>query len=199
MRGITSSTTKAICANATQRKSPITIAATTFRRLFVCSFCAFRRISASEILIGSVGCSCQIFCGSSKLNSSGIGFSFVEPALQDVLDPMNLHSNVGRRKPGDFSRRIRIHTLEIRNDDLAIDRLELLDQRGEALKGLVLAGNTFALLIGWHGLDLFDAGEFLPHSSLPNHVSGGYVVGNAVHPGSKRTSPIKMLEAAPQL
>jgi hypothetical protein len=64
---------------------------------------------------------------------------------------------------------------------------------------LVVTGDEFILIIGRHALDFLDAGERLPDSALPNHMPGRYVVGNTVHPGSERTSPIEMREAAPQL
>src|SRR5690348_958957 len=99
-----------------------TIDTSASRRLLVSKACIFRRISSSDIGFDSVCWSCQIFFGSFMGNSSGMGASLVKPPLQDVLDPMDLHRDVGRGKPGDFSGRICVQTLEVGDDNLPVER-----------------------------------------------------------------------------
>jgi len=53
--------------------------------------------------------------------------SFVKPPRQDVLDPVYPHRHISRRQPRDFSDRHGVHILEIRDDDLAVERFELLN------------------------------------------------------------------------
>jgi len=48
-------------------------------------------------------------------------------------------------------------------------------------------------------LDSFQAYKLLPDPALPNHMSGGHVVGYAVDPSSHRTSLVEGREATPEL
>src|ERR1700722_1944527 len=56
-------------------------------------------------------------------------------------------------------------------------------------------GGKFTPIIGWHGFYLLDADQSLPKPPLPNHMPGGYIVRDAVHPGSERTAPVEMRES----
>jgi hypothetical protein len=61
------------------------------------------------------------------------------------------------------------------------------------------AGGQFALLTGRHTLNLLDAGKRFPNPPLANYMPDGYIIGNAINPGSKRTALVEVREAAPQL
>ena len=82
---------------------------------------------------------------------------------------------------------------------MTIERFQALDQHREALERFGLAGGEFTLIAARHGLDVLDAHQPVPDPALPNHVPGGYVVSETVHPGSQRTSAVEMREAAPEL
>jgi len=86
----------------------------------------------------SVGWLSQIFFGPSPGKSSRIVLSlvpsFVKPPGEDVFDPMNSHGNIRRRQTRDLADRCRIHVVEIRDDDLAIERFETLNQAREPVQ-----------------------------------------------------------------
>jgi len=98
-----------------------------FWRVFACSSCVFCRILSNVITDGSVGWFCQIVLGSFSEESSRMAASFPKPPRQDVLDPVYPHGHISRRQACDFSNRRRVHVFEIGDDDLAVERLELLN------------------------------------------------------------------------
>ena len=85
-----------------------------------------------------------------------------------------------------------------RNNDLTIEWFQVQDQLGEPLQRLGLAGGEF-MIAGGHGLDILDAYQFVPDPAPPDHVPGGYVVRDTVHPRSERTSLVERREAPPEM
>ena len=59
---------------------------------------------------------------------------------QNVFDAVNLGRYVSRRQAGDFADRCGIHALEIGEDDLAIHRLQPLDQPKKPAERLLMVG-----------------------------------------------------------
>src|SRR2546423_141385 len=99
------------------------------RRVFARSSCVLCRIFSNVIADGSVGWFCHIVQGSCPEESFRMAASSVKPPRQDLLDPVYLHRHISGREPRDFSDRFGVHILEIRDDDLAVERFELLNQR----------------------------------------------------------------------
>jgi hypothetical protein len=58
----------------------------------------------------------------------------VKSPRQHVLDAMYPHRHVGRREAGNLPDGLGIQVFEIRNDDLAIERLQLLNQPRQSLQ-----------------------------------------------------------------
>src|ERR1700722_11627913 len=69
-----------------------------------------------------------LFSGESFCMVSSLLQRLVELLGEDVLDAMNSHGHVRGRQARDLPNRCRIHLFEIRNNDLAIERLEPLNQ-----------------------------------------------------------------------
>src|ERR1019366_3178600 len=112
------------------------------RRLILFSNCrALRRISSNGMGVFSTGCFFQTPRMSlSGRGSFGMATSLVKCARQDVLDAVNLGSDVARRKAGDLADGRRVHALQIGEDDLAIQRLQALHQSEQAAERLLAAG-----------------------------------------------------------
>src|SRR6516225_1946232 len=84
-------------AKTKHRMIPMIMVESASNRALDCRSSALRRKSLADIFNGSVGWFCQICCGSFMGKSPGMKPSFYEPAPQYVLDPVNFHSDVGRR------------------------------------------------------------------------------------------------------
>src|SRR6202035_868269 len=93
------------------------------RRVFARSSRAFFCRASNVICDASIGWFCQIPFRLSSWGSSCIFPSLVELPGQDVFDPVNPHRHVRRRQSRDFSDGHGVHTLEIGDDDLAVQRL----------------------------------------------------------------------------
>ena len=76
-------------------------------------------------------------------------------ACQDVLDAVNLGRDVSRRNPRDLSDRSRVHAFQVREDDLAIERLAYAGFRAEA---------------GEQGLPIEEATRVTEFSSSPSLI-----------------------------
>ena len=61
-------------------------------------------------------------------------------AGQEVLDAVNLGCDIAWGKAGDLADLGRFHALQIRKDDLAIERLQSLYESEQAIEGLPAAG-----------------------------------------------------------
>jgi hypothetical protein len=125
--------------------------------------------------------------------------SFVEPLREDVLDSMNPHCNIRRRQTRDLANGCRIHVFEIRDDDLAIERFEPLNQGREPVQiyAPVNGGRTLGLVR--EHFELFQAYESRKDTVLTNYIGGRDVVSNAVDPRSQGTAAIVPLKTPPQL
>src|SRR6266567_2934557 len=114
--------------------SDTAIPPSSFWRVFACSSRVFCRILSNVIADGSVGWFCQIVLGSFSGESSRMAASFAKPPRQDILDPVYPHRHASGRQTRDFSNRRRVHAFEIGDDDLAVKRLELLNQHRQPLQ-----------------------------------------------------------------
>src|ERR1017187_5987467 len=134
---------------------------------------------------------------SSGGNSLGMAASLMEGAGQDALDAVNLGGDVARRQAGDLTDGRRVHTLQIREDDLAIQRLQSVHQRKKAAERLLAAGVRRRR--AWHLVQLFQAEQEIGFSApLPHGVGRGGVVGHAIDPGAQRAARVPARETAPQ-
>ena len=125
--------------------------------------------------------------------------SFVKPPRQDVLDPVYPHGHVCRRQPRDFSDGRRVHIFEIGDDDLAVERLESLNQRRQPLQIHALVRGELALVFVGKHFEFFQAHEIRKDPALAKDVRRGDMVGNAVDPGPRGTAGIEALKTPPQL
>src|SRR5262245_42433940 len=101
-----------------------------FLRVRACSCRSFDCISFDVIMDVSVVWLCQTAFMSSPVCLSGIGFPFVKPFRQDVLDSVNPNCHVSWRQPGNLANGCRFHVFEVADDDLSIERFEPLNQSG---------------------------------------------------------------------
>jgi hypothetical protein len=53
---------------------------------------------------------------------------------QDIFDPVNSHGDVAGGQSGNFSDGRGVQFFEIANDDLAVERFELLNERRQAFQ-----------------------------------------------------------------
>src|ERR1022692_205906 len=81
----------------------------------------------------SSGWAFQIAPASFALFSSDIGFLLEKTAGKDILDPVNLHPDIGGRKPRNLRDGNRVHVLQMGNHDLPVQRFELPDELRELL------------------------------------------------------------------
>lgn len=123
--------------------------------------------------------------------------SFVKPPGENVLDPVYLHGHVPRRQTRDFADGHRVHVFEIRDDDLAIERFELLDQPGQAVEIETPVRGGF--VFGGKHVEIFQSHQIFEDAALAKDVRRGDMVGNAIDPGPQRTAGVELLKAAPQL
>src|ERR1035437_2056580 len=94
----------------------------------------------------SSGWSLQMAPGSCALFRSDIAFLLEKTAGKDILDPMNFHSDIGRRKPSNFRDGGRVHVLQMRNHDLPVQRFELADEPRELLQRSLAIDVRLAIL-----------------------------------------------------
>src|ERR1035438_9917365 len=105
---------------------------------------------------------------SSGGNSFGMAVSLMEGAGQDALDTVNLGGDVARRQAGDLADGRRIHALQIREDDLAIQRLQSVHQRKQAAERLLASGVRRRR--AWHLVQLFQAEEHTSELQSLRHL-----------------------------
>ena len=125
-----------------------------------------------------------------------MGPPFVKLSRQNVLNPMNSHRHVRRRKSGDLRDRSRVHIFEIRDYDLAIQWFESLDQPVEALQIQLPIGRVVLVR---QLLEFFEADQCCKPAALPNYIRRGGVVRHTVDPRTQRTAPVKSRETPPDL
>lgn len=121
----------------------------------------------------------------------------LKPPSEDVLDPMYPHGHIRGRQPRDFSDGHRVHIFQIGNDDLTVERLELLNQPRQPLQidALMRVARIFFRKL----FEFFQIHEILKRLPLPNHVRRGDMVRHAIDPRSQRTAGIERPKAPPQL
>jgi hypothetical protein len=112
---------------------------------------------------------------------------------------MKPRGDMSRRKSGDLSDLGGAEVLEIECGDLAIDRLQASDERGQPLH--VRAGLSVALeIVGSRdvlkGLESLEG--MCPEAPSFEDIRGADIVRDAIDPGSLRTVPVKEREAPPE-
>ncbi len=123
----------------------------------------------------------------------------MEPLRKQVLDSMNPHGNICGRQTRDLANGCRIHVFEVRNDDLAIERLEPLNQGREPVQ--IQSPVTLARTFGFvrQRFEFFQAYESRKGPAFTNYVGNADVVSDAVDPGPQGAAGIVALKAPPQL
>src|ERR1035437_1311621 len=147
----------------------------------------------------SSGWSLQMAPGSCALFRSDIAFLLEKTAGKDILDPMNFHSDIGRRKPSNFRDGGRVHVLQMRNHDLPVQRFELPDEPRELLQRSLAIDVRLAILARRGPLDLFEPHKSRVLPALPVHVRNSGVVSHPKRPRLQRAPSVKNLEASPEL
>jgi len=125
--------------------------------------------------------------------------SFAKPPRQDVFDPVNPHGHIRGRQPRDFSDGNSVHGFEIRDDDLPVERLELLNQHRQPFQIYSLVRGELALILVRECFELLQIHEIRKGPALAKNVRSGNMVGNAIDPGPSGTAGIEPLETPPQL
>src|SRR5208283_2182751 len=97
--------------------------------MVVRNFAPFLRSSSSVSGAPADPCACQRL----RISSFGIADSFMKSLREQILDAVNFGGHIAWRDPGDLRRRRGVQPFQIRQDDLAIERLELLDQLEQAV------------------------------------------------------------------
>jgi len=119
----------------------------------------------------------------------------LESFCQDAFDAVDAHGNRRARKPGDLANAGRVDFFEVENDDLAVERTQLLNQRLELTEIRFLALSCF-----WgRDFKIIKAEEGRMGSALTKNVRSGYVVRDTISPGAERTMSIKVSEHPPKL
>jgi len=112
---------------------------------------------------------------------------------------MNSHGGVAGGQSSDFRDRRGVQFFEIADDDLAVDRFELLNQRRQPFQIDALVRGGFALLFVGKGFELFKAHQSRESPALAKNMRGRDVVSHAIDPGAQGTASVETLEAPPQL
>src|SRR5262245_12838875 len=99
-----------------------------------------------------VGWFCQMDLKSPPGNGSRMIYPLMEPLCQDPFDAVNADGNVSWRQAGDLSGGLRVQVLQVADDDLAIERFQSLDQRGEPLQIDPLIGRCRTFVLRGKGL-----------------------------------------------
>src|ERR1035437_1730926 len=112
---------------------------------------------------------------SSGGNSFGMAASLMEGAGQDALDAVNFGGDIARREASDLADGSGVHALQIREDDLAVQRLQSVHQAKKAAERLLASGVRRRR--AWHLVQLFEAEQEIGfRAPLPHGVGRGGVV-----------------------
>ena len=111
--------------------------------------------------------------------------SLVKPPRQDVLDPVYPHGHISWRQSRDFSNGRRVHVFQIGDDDLAVKRLELLNQHRQPLQIDALVRGELALVFVGKHFEFFQTHKIRKNAALAQDVRSGNMVGNAIDPGPR--------------
>src|ERR1039457_6554110 len=115
----------------------------------------------------SSGWSFQMAPGSFAPLRSDIAFLLEKTAGKDVLDPVNLHSHIGGRKPRDLRDGSRGHVLQMRNHNLPVQWFELPDEPGELLQRSLVVDVRLAVPARRSPLDFFETHKTRVSPALP--------------------------------
>ena len=125
--------------------------------------------------------------------------SRMKTASENAFDPVNLGRYVAGRKSCDLSNRSRVQAFEVGENDLPVERFQLLNQIQQLVKSPVAICDLLAAVCVGEILQFLESDEGLrSRTPLLNDMRGGGIVRHAVDPGTKRASLIESREAAPQ-
>ena len=120
-----------------------------------------------------------------------------KPARQNIFDPVNSHGDVAGGQSSDFSDGRGVHFFEIADNDLAVERFELLNQCCQTLQVDSLVSGGFTLPRVGKYFELFEAHQRREGPALPKDMRGRHVVSDAIDPGAQGTAGVEALEAPP--
>jgi hypothetical protein len=123
----------------------------------------------------------------------------METASENAFDPVNFGRHVAGRKSGNLSNRSRVQAFEVGENDLPVERFQLLNQIQQLVKSPVAICDLLAAVWVAEILQFIESDEGLrSRTPMLNDMRGGGIVRHAVNPGTKRASLIESREAAPQ-
>src|SRR4051812_12920505 len=136
------------------------------------------RISSLLMRNPSPGC----FRQSSPMSSFSITFSSTETAGKNLLDAMDLCGHVSRGNAGDLGDASCIRIFEIEEDDLPLDRIQLLDESAQPLQRLLMI-ERLGIVSNRQIVDVIETHQrTLAGTLMPHHVRRRHVVRDAIHP-----------------
>lgn len=103
----------------------------------------------------------------------------MKAACQQAFDAMDAHGNIGGRQPSNLSDFGSVQIFEIADDDLAVERLELLDQGSEAIEVPAFADTSW--LVG-HLFQLLQANQGTKYEALLKDMRSANVVSDSIDP-----------------
>src|SRR6185437_2219326 len=167
--------------------------------IFFSNLDARLRISSIDIRVPSTGGCCQSCCMEVLGVSVTALSSLVVETGQNALDAMDPGCHIACREPGYFSDLSRVQSFQIRQDHVAVERLELVDQLKKLVQGECAISGRLARLRIWQAFELLQSDECLrTFEVLTRHVGCANVVRHAIDPGAQGTAPVECAQAAPQ-
>src|ERR1035437_2168263 len=136
----------------------------------------------------SSGWSLQMAPGSFARVSSDMAFFLAKTAGKDILDSVNFHSDIRRRKSRDLCDGGGVHVLQMRNHDLPVQRFELPDELRELLERSLPIDVRLAMFARRGPLDLFETHKTRVLPPLPVHIRNSGVVSYPKRPSSGSTA-----------
>jgi hypothetical protein len=123
--------------------------------------------------------------------------SFAKPSRQDVLNPVYPHSYIPWRQPRDFSNGRRVHVFEPADDDLAVKRLEPLNQHRQAPQIHALLRGKLTPAFIRKSFEFFQTHKSGKDPPFTHDIGSGDMVSDAIDPGPQGTASIVSLESPP--
>src|SRR5258706_9809751 len=147
----------------------------------------------------SLPCACQSVTTSSGLLSLAMAFSLghrFEAAGENLLDAMDPGGHIARRDAGDLGDSRGVGSFEIEEDDLPLERIQLLNEFAEAAERLLKAERSLGITTGRQIVDVVEAHQ-RPRTGapVPDDVRGSYVVRHAIDPRAQRAVTGEPFEA----
>src|SRR5262252_7233690 len=109
---------------------------------------------------------------------------------KDLLYAADLHGDIGGGKPGDIRYRRGVHFLQIRDDDLPVQRSELHDDLLNVAQGSFAIDVTRLVDALERSFDLLETHKVRVDAPFADDVGGRYVVGHTERPGLEGASSI---------